>query len=196
MADETQAPVVAHKNPYDLPEIPADEQEQPYWLGVLPTAPRWFIAVGGIQFHRFTDPPVGLDIDSGVTQRAFTKGSVEMLRPSKANSILHALKAKVVRFRGTSGSGDVYDINNRNYTRQASDQPLAMHIYLVSFDEKAGLLRESPRLGYPPSVYEMAGGTEKPVVPKARGPQVAPGIEDLDSVPQPADPLFGGRRLK
>lgn len=189
MEDEVKKP-----NPYDLPEVPVGEGEQPFWLGVLPTAPRWYIAVGGVQFHRYTDPPVGLDVDSGVTQRAFMKGSIELLKPSKVQQIYEALKSKVVRFRGSSGTGDVYDMNNRQYTRQAGDQPLAMHVYLVSYDERASLLRETPRAGYPRSVYEMAGGTEKPVVPVARGPQVAPGIEDLDKAPEA--PAYGGRRLK
>lgn len=189
MEDEVKKP-----NPYDLPAVPVGEDKQPYWLGVLPTAPRWFIAVGGLQFHRYTDPPVGHDVDSGATQRAFMKGSIEQLKPSRVQQILEAVKSKVVRFRGTSGTGDVYDINNRHYTRQAGDQPLAMHIYLVSYDERASLMRETPRTGYPRSIYEMAGGTEKPVVPKACGPQVAPGIEDLD---KPAEaPSYGGRRLK
>jgi hypothetical protein len=198
MSDEVQA----NKNPYDLPEIPKDEQEQPYWLGVLPSAPRWFIAVGGLQFHRFTDPPVGQDVDSGITQRAFSKGAVEMLKPSKAQSIMAAMKAKVVRFRGSTGSGDVYDINHRNYTRLPGDQPLAMHLYMVPLSEETSLLRESPRLGYPRSVYEMAGGKEKPVVParNPKAPQVAPGIEDLDTTPasqaEPVDTAFGGRRLR
>jgi hypothetical protein len=104
------------------------------------------------------------------------------------------MKAKIVRFRGSTGQGDVYDLNNKNYTRLPSDQPLAMHLYMVSYDEKAGLLRESPRLGYPPSVYEMAGGKDKPVVPVVRGPQVAPGIEDLDVDEGKRVATYGGRQ--
>lgn len=182
-------------NPYDLPTIPDEEREKPFWLGTLPSCPRWTVGIGGVMFHRFTNPPVGFDSDAAETQRTFQKGNIELLKPSKSKAVLEMLKGKVVRFHGSTGRGSVHNITHPLYTRLAGDQPLAMHVYMVEFDETAMMLRESPRGGYPNSIYEMAGGQEKPVVPvidKSK-PEIAPGIEDLD---KDDAKIFAGRRVK
>jgi len=172
-------------NPYDLPVFTEQEERKAYWLGTLPTLPQYNCAIGGIQFHRFTDPPVGTDPDSGATQRAYAKGCVELLTRPQVDHIMASMKDCVVRFHGSSGRGSIHKRSARYYTREREDQPIAMHLYMTPLSEATMVLRENPKAEYPPSVYSAAGGVERPRVPVRDPwvPEVAPGIEDLDREP-------------
>jgi hypothetical protein len=175
MADEI-------KNPFELPPVPENERPVAYWLGTLPGCPMFNVAAGGIQFHRYTDPPVGYDPDSMATQRSYNKGSVEYLTPTMVSAIHSNIKDKVVRFFGTQGQGQIHSLGSPTFERSAQDQPLAMFLYMTPLDEASTAMRHSPKGGYPNSLYTMSGGKGAPVMPKAKNlvPDVAPEIEDLD----------------
>lgn len=170
-------------NPYELPPLPPTKGKKAFWLGTLPTCPQFNCAIGGVMFHRYTNPPVGTDAASMETQRSYGKGSVEMLSEDHARAILESLKTFVVRFHGRSGRGSIMKVTNKLFNREAEDQPLAMHVYLVPLTQETSVMRTQARGGYPPSVYKVAGGEEEPVVPKWAGYDLHPGIEDLDRVP-------------
>lgn len=75
-----------------------------------------------------------------------------------------------------------------------------MFIYMVPMNEAAAAMRNTPKGGYPKSMYEMAGGQAQPVVPeRSKKPvaDIAPEIEDLDkpAALQHVPPqLKGGKR--
>lgn len=181
--DEDTKVIQVEKNPFDLPEIPPEGQFAPYWIGTLPSCPQWNVQVGGVTFHRYTDPPVETDTDSGQTQRAFTRGQVVHLSAAKVQSIKEALKNKVVRFVGPN-RGFLLNRDGNKYLQSRFDEPLAMHVYLIAHDEKAFMKREDVRGGYPKSLYEMAGGKPR-VREEAKSnkplPEVAAGIDDIES---------------
>jgi hypothetical protein len=181
MSQDEIAVKAAPANPYDLPPLLPEQVAQPYWVGTLPTCPQYNVAIGGIMFHRYTDPPVSTEAETGETKRAYGKGSVEQLTARQVEAIKVNLKNKVVRFHGNSGRGSVHNSDNARYfVRAPEDQPLARHVYMIAFDPQAMGMRSVPQGGYPPSVYEMAGGA--PISAPSVRPQadIAPEIEDLD----------------
>jgi len=171
----------AQANPYDLLPVPPDQVGHPYWFGTLPTCPQYNVAIGGMMFHRYTDPPVGTEAETGETKRAYGKGSVENLTLRQIEAIKANLKNKVVRFHGNSGRGSIHNSDNAKFfTPLSDDQPLARHVYLVAFDQQTVGLRSLPQGGYPPSVYEMAGGAPLSTPAMRPQPDIAPEVEDLD----------------
>jgi hypothetical protein len=145
----------------------------------MPSCPQYNVGVGGMMFHRFTNPPVSTDQDTGETMRAFSKGSVEMLTDAQANSLKSQLLGKVVKRYG-NGRGNIFNTTSKGYERHASDEPLAMHVYILPMSMDSVAIRER-KDGWPPTVYEMAGGQMKAQTrPSRKTPDIAPEIEDLD----------------
>ncbi len=181
MSDETKPQ--AAENFFALPPIAPAEESKPYWLGVLPGCPQYNLAAGGVAFQRYTDPPTGTDPDSMQTQRAWAKGGVEYLTDAQVATVRNSLKNKIVRFFGNRGQGMIMSLDNVRFTRQPGDQPLAMFVYMVAFDDKAVMARVQPKGEWPVSLFEAAGGQGRPVLPKkpaAPVADIAPEIEDLD----------------
>lgn len=198
MSDETLAS--QPENFFALPPVAADEKAEAYWMGTLPSCPFYNVSAGGISFERYTDPPTGSDPDSLQTQRAWSKGDVKYLTQSQVEAVRRNVKDKVVRFVGNRGQGFIFSLGSPQFSREAHDQPLAMFIYMVPMNEAAAAMRNTPKGGYPKSMYEMAGGQAQPVVPeRSKKPvaDIAPEIEDLDkpAALQHVPPqLKGGKR--
>lgn len=146
-------------NPFDLPEAGKAEIGEEYWIGTLPSCPHRKVAVGGVMFHDFTDPPTSTDRETGVTQRDRMNGCIERLTPAQLTRIYEALKKKVVRWAGKDEEGDkrrVGFIRNTNlpgFVIRSGDQPLAKHLYLTPV---ASLTDPRWNKQFPPSIYDTA----------------------------------------
>lgn len=200
MSDD-KTPVALEPNFFELPPVNPDAETKPYWVGTLPGCPVYNVSAGGISFPRYTDPPTGTDVDSMQTQRSHSRGDIVYLTEVQVAAVRRNVKDKVVRLIGNRGQGMIHALANPNFTLEAKDQPLAMFIYMVPLDESAVMLRLQPRGAYPVSMYEMAGGKGKAVLPQrpsGPSPDIAPEIEDLDKPveKQHTPPQLRGDRKK
>lgn len=178
-----QTPAAQEQNFFELPPIQENEKVDAYWVGTLPGCPRYNYEAGGVSFPRYSDPPTGTDMDSMQTSRAWARGGIVYLTATQVEAVRRNIKDKIVRLVGNRGQGFVYAASHPTFLREPGDQPLAMFLYMVKLDEATAAMRMQPKGGFPPSMYEMAGGKGKAILPaRPAAPQadIAPEIEDLD----------------
>ena len=160
---------------FQLPDISGkSEGKEEYWFGLLPKCPYQWIAVGGITFIKYTNPPIGVDKDTGLSQRQFIKGDYVKLTQSEVRRVMERLSKMVLRWvRRTETKAEdeegskrpkamVYKTDNVRYARTPNDEPLAQHVF---FMKVASIDAEWTRNAtfVPPSVLDMAQEDE-PVV--------------------------------
>ena len=164
------------KTSFDLPPLPVEQEGRDYWLGTLPACPQFNLGIGGIMFHRYTDPPIGRDASSGEQKRAYRKGGVEKLTEGKVQGIIAGIKNRVVQWRMKKGKdgvwaraeGYVISQDSKSYFRQRGDEPLAKYVYIVPVTEAVFPSLMAMDDAYPASVYE----TELDRVTRADAPEL------------------------
>lgn len=159
---ETEATL---RTKFDLEPLPVEHESKSYWVGTLPSCPQFNVALAGVQFHRYTDPPTGRDADSGETKRAYRKGCVEQLTEAKVQTIMNAMRNKVVQWKlkkdketgqlSRGEEGFVMSTDSKQYFRQKFDEPLAKYVYLLPVTEAVFSQVMSMDDTYPKSCYDV-----------------------------------------
>ncbi len=152
---------------FNIPASGPREEKVPYWVGVLPSCAFHVVHAGGIAFQQYTNPPVGQDKDSGLSNRRHMKGDMVNLGPLEAAKVLDRMSKKVVRViyepdpedekaKNQRPRHQILNIDSAYYTRDERDVPLAKYCYMVKVSDITNPLWQTNDKMNPPSVWDMA----------------------------------------
>lgn len=139
-----------------------------YWIGILPEFPFQWLAVGGITFIKDTNPPIGTDRDTGISQRRYVKGDVLSLTDKEVALILKKMAKRVLRWirkvdakqEDDAGakrpSGRVLRTDIKGYVPSNRDEPIAKYLWMMRKRDIADATWVSDPAARPPTVWDLA----------------------------------------
>jgi len=179
------------KSQFAIPEPPADEEEEEYAVGCLPSIPFQVVYLGGISFPRITDPPVGIDTDEeegiATIDRTIQRGDIVPMSKAKADYVIGCISKRIFRRMGgppkkeelekiakgdkkEKAAGYILSINTdptgpKKYVPDSRDEPMAAHVFMFKLSEANDIgidpRWQTSRKAVLPSVLDLAEEDDK-----------------------------------
>ncbi len=165
--DPKPAKVGLKRSMFAIPEAGPRQARSAYWVGLLPKCAFHVLHAGGIAFQKYTNPPIGHDQESGLSNRRHMKGDILQLSASEVAKVLERMSKKVIRVVYEPDPDDekaknrlprhqVLNIDTAYYTRDDRDMPMAKFCFMLKVSDITNPLWQSDDKMNPPSVWDMA----------------------------------------